>query len=82
VAPSVLVLLGNVPAKALVDRSFAIGFDRGVWSESVLRAPAIATYHPAYVVRLRGTDFEGTRELVVSDLVAAWERARRAADGA
>jgi hypothetical protein len=81
VAPSVLVLLGNVPAKALIDRSFAMGSDRGVWSESVLGTPAIATYHPAYLIRLRGTDFDRTRELVVSDLVAAWERARRAADG-
>ena len=81
VAPSVLVLLGNVPAKALINRSFTMGSDRGVWSESVLGAPAIATYHPAYLVRLRGTDFERTRELVVSDLVAAWERAQDAADG-
>lgn len=81
VAPSALVLLGNVPAKALIDRSFAMGSNRGVWFESVLGAPAIATYHPAYLLRLRGTDFDRTRELVVSDLVAAWERARRAADG-
>jgi uracil-DNA glycosylase family 4 len=81
VAPSVLVLLGNVPAKALINRSFAMGSDRGVWFESVLGMPAIATYHPAYLVRLRGTDLDRTRELVVSDLIAAWERARRAVDG-
>jgi uracil-DNA glycosylase family 4 len=81
VAPSVLVLLGNVPAKALINRSFAMGSDRGVWSESVLSTPAIATYHPAYLVRLRGTDFDRTRKLVVSDLVAAWERARDAGEG-
>ncbi len=81
VTPSVLVLLGNVPAKALIDRSFAMGSDRGVWSETVLGAPAIATYHPAYLIRLRGADFDRTRELVVGDLVEAWERARRAADG-
>ncbi len=81
VAPSALVLLGNVPAKALIDRSFAMGSDRGVWFETGLGAPAIATYHPAYLVRLRGTDFERTRELVVSDLIAAWERARRTVDG-
>ncbi len=81
VTPSVLVLLGNVPAKALIDRSFAMGSDRGVWSETVLGVPAIATYHPAYLIRLRGTDFDRTRELVVGDLVEAWERARRAADG-
>jgi uracil-DNA glycosylase family 4 len=81
VTPSVLVLLGNVPAKALIDRSFAMGSDRGVWSETVLGAPAIATYHPAYLIRLRGTDFDRTRGLAVGDLVEAWERARRAADG-
>ena len=80
-APPVLVLLGNVPAKALINRSFAMGSDRGVWSESVLSAPAIATYHPAYLLRLRGTDFDRTRELVVSDLAVVWEHARRTADG-
>ena len=81
VASPVLLLLGNVPAKALINRSFAMSSDRGVWSESALGAPAIATYHPAYLVRLRGADFDRTRELVVSDLGAAWERARRVADG-
>ena len=80
VASSILVLLGNVPAKALINRSFAMGSDRGVWFETELGAPAIATYHPAYLLRLRGTDFDRTRELVVRDLVAAWERAQRAAD--
>src|SRR5215212_9155056 len=43
VASPVLVLFGNVPAKALINRSFAMASDRGVWSESVAGAPAIAT---------------------------------------
>ena len=38
VASSILVLLGNVPAKALINRSFAMGSDRGVWFETELGA--------------------------------------------
>jgi uracil-DNA glycosylase family 4 len=71
VAPSILVLLGNVPAKALINRSFSMNSDRGNPFESVLGVPAIATYHPAYLLRLRGADFDRIREVVVKDLGAA-----------
>lgn len=71
VAPSVLILLGNVPARTLIDRSFTMRSHRGMPFESILGIPAIATYHPAYLLRLRGPDLDQTKEIVVSDLVAA-----------
>ncbi len=71
VAPSILVLLGNVPAKALINRSFSMNSDRGTPFGSVLGVPAIATYHPAYLLRLRDADFDRIREVVVKDLGAA-----------
>ncbi|HZY57045.1 MAG TPA: uracil-DNA glycosylase, partial [Rubrobacteraceae bacterium] len=76
VDPAVLVLLGSVPAKALIERSFTLSSGRGSWFDSQLGIPALATYHPAYLLRLRGADFERTRELVVEDLRKAWEQAR------
>ena len=68
---TVLVLLGNVPAKALVDRSFAMKTDRGVLRESILGVPAVGTYHPAYLLRLRGPDLDRARETAVEDLASA-----------
>ena len=77
VGPAVLVLLGNTPSKALIDKSFAMKKDRGVLRDSILDLPAIATYHPAYLLRLQGTPaYDEAREESVSDLRAALGAAR------
>ncbi|MDP9374264.1 MAG: uracil-DNA glycosylase [Chloroflexota bacterium] len=71
VGPDALILFGNVPAKALIGKAFAMGANRGVWFQSTAGLPALATYHPAYILRLEGPDFDRTREVVVNDLIAA-----------
>jgi uracil-DNA glycosylase family 4 len=76
VKPSALVLLGSTSAKALIKKSFTLKSERGDWFDSEIDIPALATYHPAYLLRLRGDDYQQTRELVVKDLRMAWERAR------
>lgn len=78
IAPDVLVLLGNTPAKALIDKSFAMKSDRGNLSDSELGLPALATYHPAYLLRLGNfgsEDYDQTRSQVIEDLRTAWHRA-------
>lgn len=77
IKPSVLVLLGGTPGKALVKKSLTLKSERGQALDSQLGIPAFATYHPAYLLRQRGEDFEGTREMVVQDLGAAWNHARQ-----
>ena len=77
IGPAVLVLLGNTPSKALIDKSFAMKKDRGVLRDSILDLPAIATYHPAYLLRLQGTPaYDEAREESISDLRAALGAAR------
>ena len=71
IAPAALILFGNVPAKALIGRAFAMGANRGAWFETAAGPPALATYHPAYILRLEGPDFDRTRAVVVADLVTA-----------
>ena len=71
VAPRALVLLGNTPAKALISRSFTMGSGRGTWYASTPGIPALATYHPAYLLRQTGQDLDRARDLVVEDLAAA-----------
>jgi DNA polymerase len=84
VKPNALILLGSTPAKALIQKSFTLKSERGILFDSELGLPALATYHPAYLLRLRGAsseDYDQTREGVVEDLSAAWEHAQGCRDG-
>ena len=82
IKPEALVLLGTTPAKALLKKSFTLKSERGRLLDSELGLPALATYHPAYLLRLRGIeseDYGRMRSQVVEDLGTAWQRAH--ADG-
>jgi len=82
IKPEALVLLGTTPAKALIKKSFTLKSERGRLLDSELGLPALATYHPAYLLRLRGVeseDYGRMRSQVVEDLGTAWQRAH--ADG-
>ncbi len=57
VAPKLLVTLGNVPTKALFQTSTGIMRMRGQWKDLSIgshRVPAIAMFHPAYLLRQPG----------------------------
>lgn len=71
IAPTALILFGNTPAKALIGKGFAMGANRGQWLTTIADIPALATYHPAYILRLEGPDEERVRQLVVDDLSLA-----------
>jgi uracil-DNA glycosylase family 4 len=75
-SPAALVLLGGVPAKALIKKSFAITKEHGEWFDSEPGVPALATYHPAYLLRQQGEGFDRLKEQAVEDLKTAWKRAR------
>lgn len=61
VGPSILVCLGAVAASALIHPGFAISAERGRWFRGLLGARAIATFHPAYLLR-RGQHREALLE--------------------
>ncbi|MGN6565870.1 MAG: uracil-DNA glycosylase [Thermomicrobiales bacterium] len=73
VSPAALILFGNVPAKALIGKNFAMGANRGTWFTTTAGIPALATYHPAYILRLEGPPYDETRAQVVADLITARE---------
>jgi len=50
IQPEVLCLLGRVAGRALIGPEFALSRERGSWRE-VLGIPAMATYHPAFLLR-------------------------------
>lgn len=79
VQPKVIVALGSVALKYLMGPDARITKDRGRWFETKYGVPAIATYHPAYLLRLTGQDIVKAKWEVFYDLKAAVEKCRELA---
>ena len=71
VKPEIILCLGGPAAKTLIDKDFRITKDRGKWYE-VNDAKAMATFHPAYILRQRGDDLQQTKRLVWKDIQAVY----------
>jgi uracil-DNA glycosylase family 4 len=54
VKPRALALLGSMPAKAIIKKSFTLRSEHGTLFDTEFGKPALATYHPAYLLRLGG----------------------------
>lgn len=74
VKPSVIVALGSVALKYLKDESARITKDRGNWFTSKQGIPCIATFHPAYLLRLNGKQLVEAKWQVYYDLKAAVDK--------
>lgn len=73
-APAIIVCLGAVAAKAVIDPKFTMTRQRGQWFPTRFGAQSIATYHPAYVFRLTGEDREAALAAMEAGLRAAREQ--------
>ena len=71
VQPKVIVALGSVALKYLYHAKARITADRGKWFRTRHDIQAIATYHPAYLLRLTGDDERRAKWDVVHDFEAA-----------
>ncbi|MBA3430328.1 MAG: uracil-DNA glycosylase, partial [Actinobacteria bacterium] len=78
--PEIILCLGGPAAKTLIDKDFRITKDRGKWYE-VHGAKAMATFHPAYVLRQRGDDLQQTKRLVWKDVQAVYAEYQKAMEG-
>jgi len=67
---------GERSAKVSYGAGARITKDRGRWFETKYGVPAIATYHPAYLLRLTGQDIVKAKWEVFYDLKAAVEKCR------
>ncbi len=67
VKPGIILCLGAPAAKTIIDKSFKITKDRGKWYEAY-GAKAMATFHPAYVLRQQGEELNQTKRLVWQDI--------------
>jgi len=69
--PKVIVCLGAVAAKALIDKNFALMKQRGQWFSGPFDTKIIATFHPAYILRQTGDNWELAMEAFRIDIKQA-----------
>jgi DNA polymerase len=74
VMPKIIIALGSVALKYLKGPDARITRDRGVWFNTKYSVEAIATYHPAYLLRLTGSELVKAKWEVYYDLKAAVEK--------
>ncbi|MER3403188.1 MAG: uracil-DNA glycosylase [Chloroflexota bacterium] len=74
IRPLVIVCLGAPSASTIIHKNFKILQERGQWFPSPWSPAAIATLHPAYILRQAGASFEQAYQLLVQDLTAARQK--------
>ena len=77
IKPQIILCLGGPAAKTVIDKDFRITKDRGKWYE-VDGVKAMATFHPAYVLRQRGEDLQNTKRLVWKDIQKVYAEYQKA----
>ncbi len=70
IRPRVILCLGAPSAKSFLGPKFSISRQRGTWFEGPNGIPLIATFHPAYILRMTGGELSATKRLVWTDLKA------------
>jgi uracil-DNA glycosylase len=74
VRPQAILAVGATAGRALVGRDFKMTRDRGRWLSGPDGVPLLATYNPAYVLRLEGDDRERAEGEVATDLANVRQR--------
>jgi uracil-DNA glycosylase family protein len=78
IKPKIILCLGGPAAKTLIDKDFRITKDRGKWYDLEGGIKAMATFHPAYILRQRGEDLQNTKRLVWKDIQAVYAEYQKA----
>lgn len=76
-APAVILCIGAPSAKNLIKKDFKITRERGRYFPCEFAKTALATLHPAYILRNAHGGSDGGYGLLVQDIARAWEAANR-----
>ncbi len=79
IAPKVILCVGAPSAKNLIKPDFRITKERGTYFPCEFARTAMATLHPAYILRQQGAASDGGYSLLVADISRAWAAAQRLA---
>lgn len=77
IAPKVILCIGAPSAKNLIKKDFKITAERGKYFPCEFAKTAIATLHPAYILRNQSASNDGGYGLLVADIAKAWDTAQR-----
>ncbi len=77
IQPTVILCIGAPSAKNLIKKDFKITAERGRYFPCEYARTAIATLHPAYILRNQRVDSDGGYSLLVADIAKAWETANK-----
>jgi uracil-DNA glycosylase family 4 len=77
VKPEIILCLGGPAAKTVIDKDFRITKDRGQWYDLANGIKAMATFHPAYVLRQRGEDLDRAKRAVWKDIQEVYAEYQR-----
>jgi len=74
IRPRVILALGAPAAKSFLGPQFSITRQRGRWYAGPGDIPLMASFHPAYILRLTGGEVNAVKRLVWDDLKAVRTR--------
>ena len=74
ISPKLILCLGNLAANVLIHRNFRMTREHGEWFSGAAGKELMATYHPAYILRLEGSDYDDVLRQTSEDLAAAAEQ--------
>ena len=77
IAPKVILCVGAPSARNLIKKDFKITAERGKYFPCEYARTAIATLHPAYILRQQSASNDGGYSLLVADIARAWQAAQR-----
>lgn len=77
IKPKVILCVGAPSAKNLIRPNFKITAERGKYFPCEYARTAIATLHPAYILRNQFGGNDGGYSLLVADIALAWDTAQR-----
>ncbi len=72
--PEAILCVGAAAGRAIVGRGFKMARDRGQWLRAPGSTPTLATYNPAYVLRLEGAARDRAETEVAADLASVRDR--------
>lgn len=71
IAPKIVLCLGNLSASVLIHRNFRMTQEHGEWFCGASGKMLVATYHPAYILRLEGADYNEVLRQTIADFASA-----------
>ena len=76
ISPRIVLCLGNVAANTLIHPNFRMTREHGIWFTTPDGRMLMATFHPGYILRLRGSRREEVLRLTAEDFAAAAQQYR------